>query len=135
MSGAVVDALERSRREEKAQSIYYRRLGAAAESAGDEALAARFHDLHADEQHQLSRLTARLVEMGISPAPLDDVTAPEPELAGWEARAREREEAEVLRYEAFLQLPLDAATRGLAEQIVEVERIHAGELGGKWTMA
>ena len=135
MSDAVVAELERSRREEKAQSIYYRRLGAAAEAAGDEALAARFHDLHADEQHQLSRLTARLVEMGIAPAPLDDVTAPPADLAGWEAPAREREEAEVRRYEAFLRLPLDPAARALVEAILEVERIHAGELGGKWTMA
>lgn len=135
MSDRIVAELERARREEKAQTLYYRRLGAAAAAAGDESLAARFQDLHADEQHQLSRLTARLVEMGIRPASLDDVAAPDAELDGWEKVATEREQAEVRRYEALLLLPLEDATRALAEATLQVERIHAGELGGKWTMA
>lgn len=135
MNDSIVAELERGRREEKAQSLYYRRLGAAAEAAGDETLAARFHDLHADEQHQLSRLTARLIELGLAPESLDDVTAPAPDLDRWEERARAREAAEVERYEALLLLPLDQPTRALAEAALQVERLHAGELGGKWTMA
>ena len=135
MSGAWVAAVERCRLAEKEQALFYRRLGAWAEAAGDEALAARFHDLHADEQHHLSRLTARLVEVGVAPAGVDEVRAPAAALDGWEEVARTREGEEIERYQALLRGELDPATRSLAVAILEVERIHAGELGGKWTLA
>lgn len=127
--------VERCRRAEKEQALFYRRLGALAEAAGDESLAARFHDLHADEQHHLSRLTARLVEARVAPAGVDDVAPPATALDGWEAVARRREAAEIERYERLVRIGLDPPTRALAESILEVERIHAGELGGKWTLA
>jgi rubrerythrin len=135
MNDAAVAAVEGCRRAEKAQALFYRRLAATAEGAGDESLAARFHDLHADEPHHLSRLTARLVELGLDPAPLDDVAPPAAEIAGWEAAARAREGEEIAGYEELRRLPLDPATARLVASILEVERIHAGELGGKWTMA
>ena len=40
------------------------------------------------------------------------------------------------RYVETLELPeIDATTRTLLEEILAVERHHARELGGKWTMA
>ena len=135
MSDDVTAALEACRRAEKEQALFYRALGAEAERHGDAELAQRFHDLHADEQHHLSRLTARLIELGCAPADLADVRPPAVALADCERAARERERGEVARYEALLGSQLDGATRALAEQIVGVERTHAEELGGKWTMA
>ncbi len=55
--------------------------------------------------------------------------------ARWEAAARVRENAEVLRYQRLLDAPMDAATRTLLEAILDTERHHAEELGGKWTNA
>jgi rubrerythrin len=131
----LVAELEACRRAEKEQALFYRRLASDAELRDDVDLAQRFHDLHADEQHHLSRLTARLVETGHSAADLGDLRFGEVEAAGWEEVARGREEAEIRRYEALLAGELDEHTRALAEQILEVERNHARELGGKWTMA
>jgi rubrerythrin len=58
-----------------------------------------------------------------------------PDLAEWEPVARRREQAEVSRYERLAEQELDAATAELVRGIVEVERAHARELGGKWTPA
>jgi rubrerythrin len=127
--------MEACRRAEKEQAIFYRKLAAMAEAAEQPELAARFHDLHADEQHHLSRLTARLIELGEHPADLGDVRMAEAEMPGWEAAARTREEEEVRRYEHFLAIAVDPATRALVDEILGVERIHATELAGKWTMA
>lgn len=135
MSPEAVRALEASREAEKAQALFYRALAAQAEASGDGLLAQRFHDLHADEQHHLSRLTARLLELGHHPAALEGLRAPEAPLEGWEPLARAREAEEVSRYETLLRGELDPATRALVEEILEVERVHARELGGKWTMA
>jgi rubrerythrin len=131
----MVAALEGRRAAEKDQSLFYRALAAAAEEAGDEALAQRLHDLHADEQHHLSRLTARLLELGTVPVDLGGTPAPRPQLAAWESAARAREQAEIDGYEALLASELDDRTRALAGEILEVERHHERELGGKWTMA
>lgn len=133
--GGVVAAIEERRAAEKAQALFYRALAAAAEDAGDEALAQRLHDLHADEQHHLSRLTARLLELGVVPADLGGMRAPGGGLAGWELPARERERAEIEGYETLLRVELDDRTRALAVEILEVERHHEQELGGKWTLA
>lgn len=132
---AVIAAIEERRAGEKAQALFYRALAAAAEEAGDEPLAQRLHDLHADEQHHLSRLTARLLELGAVPADLGATRASGAGLAGWELSARERERTEIEGYETLLRGELDDRTRALAGEILEVERHHERELGGKWTMA
>ena len=131
----IVAAIEERRAAEKQQALFYRALAAAAEEAGDEPLAQRLHDLHADEQHHLSRLTARLLEIGAVPADLGGMLAAGASLTGWERLARERERAEIAGYEALLEMELDERARTLAGEILEVERHHERELGGKWTMA
>ena len=135
MSAALETSIEALRAAEKEQAMFYRRLAALAEARADEAMAQRLHDLHADEQHHLSRLTARLVELGRSPVDLSATASAPGDLDGWEDRAREREQGEVARYESFLAGEIDDATRHLAESILEVERLHRDLLGGKWTMA
>lgn len=128
-------ALEAARAAEKAQALFYRALAAEAEDRGDAALSERFNELHADEQHHVSRLTARLIEMG---AQLADISANPPQSArieGWEADASQRERAEVEGYERLLETEMDPETRGLIEEILDTERHHAAELGGKWTTA
>lgn len=134
MSDTLVAALESLRIAEKSQAMRYRSLAALAEELDDEQTAQRLHDLHADEQHHLSRLTARLVELGRTPADLASVPAPG-DLAGWEDRARGHEQEEVDRYEALLRGELDPQTRALVESILEVERQHRDRLSGKWTLA
>jgi rubrerythrin len=133
--GGIVAAIEERRAAEKAQALFYRALAAAAEDAGDEPVAQRLHDLHADEQHHLSRLTARLLELGAIPADLGAIRAPGSGLVRWESEARERERAEIAGYESLLRSELDDRTRALAGEILEVERHHERELGGKWTLA
>lgn len=134
MSGSLAKQLEALRRAEKAQALRYRVLAALAEAGGDEETAQRLHGLHADEQHHLSRLTARLVELGETPADIR-VSPSEGALEGWEDEARVREVDEIERYRAFLEQGLDPATRALAEGILEVETHHRDHLGGKWTIA
>lgn len=130
----IEDRLEACRVAEREQAAFYRALAAQAEAAGDAATAARLHDLHADEQHHLARLTARLLELGHEPPSLAD-PMPAAALATWEADALAREHAEVARYEALLAEPVDPATRQLLLEILETERHHRAELGGKWTPA
>jgi rubrerythrin len=132
---ALVQELEDLRLAEKEQALAYRNIAARAESAGLVDLAQRFHDLHADEQHHLSRLTARVLELGARPADLNSVKAGEIPLDDWQANVRDREQAEIDRYTALDLDGLDQETRSLVESIIEVERHHASELGGKWTMA
>ena len=128
-------ALHQARAAEKEQALFYRALAAAAEERGDAALSERFNELHADEQHHLSRLTARLLELG---EPLAELGARggEGRLETWEADARRREEDEVARYEALLARGgADTQTEALLREILDTERHHAAELGGKWTAA
>jgi rubrerythrin len=127
--------LEAIRSSEKEQALFYRGLAARAEEVGDVELAQRFHGLHADEQHHLSRLTARLLELGSRPRNLDHVVPIETPLDGWEVVVRERENAEVALYRAILGHELDEETRDLIDEILAVESRHVTELGGKWTMA
>jgi rubrerythrin len=80
-------------------------------------------------------LTARLLELGEGLADLDHLSSNAAGMDGWEGAARIREEAEVLRYEQLLKAGMDDATRALIGEILETERHHARELGGKWTTA
>ena len=131
----LVAALEDARAAEKAQALFYRALAAEAEERGDAALSERLNELHADEQHHLSRLTARLLELGAAPADLARVATERADFDRWEAAARPREHDEVRRYEALAAAELDGETARVVREILETERHHAEELGGKWTPA
>jgi len=130
-----VGLLEASRVREKAHTLFYRALAAQAAAAGDERATDRLNDLHADEQHHLSRLTARLLELGAPPQDLSHVPAPAADLATWETTARPREADEVRWYEAAVALELDDATHAILVEILASERHHERELAGKWMPA
>ena len=125
-------ALHAARAAEKAQALFYRTLAAEAETRGLDEVSERLNGLHADEQHHLSRLTARLVELGEAVADLSSAQAPDAALDGWEDVARAREEDEIARYERLLEQTLDPHTRAMIEEFIESERLHADQLGGKW---
>ena len=131
----ILGKLEESRRRERVQTQFYRALAAEAEKEGDESLVDRLNQLHADEQHHLSRLTARLLELGgrIEAEELPDPG--KPSLQGWEVEARRREEEEVDWYEGLLAEAMDGPTRELFTEILDSEQHHARDLGGKWMPA
>lgn len=132
------EILERSRLREKGQTLFYRALAAEAESGGTTEAGERLNELHADEQHHLSRLTARLLELGEMPADLSELRRPVVDLGRWEEEAREREKEEVEWYEGLLEragAALDDASRAVLEEILSSERHHRRELGGKWMPA
>lgn len=128
----VITALKETRRAEKEQALFYRALAARAEEINDAVLSEDLNGLHADEQHHLSRLTVRLLELDQQVESLDHLRTPDIELDGWRDVAAAREAAEVERYEKLLQLPLDPETAALISGFLEVERNHAAELGGKY---
>jgi rubrerythrin len=132
---SVIAAMHDARTAEKLQALFYRTLAALAEDAGDAPLAERLNGLHADEQHHLSRLSARLVELGEDLADLSTYAPPTARVDGWEDVARTREQAEIARYETLLAHEMDAETRAMLEEFVAAERSHAAELGGKWMSA
>ena len=125
-------ALHAARAAEKSQALFYRTLAAEAEARGMDEVSERLNGLHADEQHHLSRLTARLVELGEAVADLSSAPALPATLDGWEVDARAREEDEIARYERLLEQTLDPHTRAMIEEFIESERLHADQLGGKW---
>lgn len=134
--GRRVELIEEARKREKDQTLYYRALAADAEIAGRTAEAERFNALHADEQHHLSRLTARLLEDGVRPRDLRGRPAPDRGSGPWQAAAREREEAEVAFYQRLLTETFwSPETRAVLREILESETHHARELGGKWMSA
>ncbi|HEX6590288.1 MAG TPA: ferritin family protein [Longimicrobiales bacterium] len=135
MSDDALRLLRTARAAEKEQALFYRSLTGQAETAGDAALAERLNGLLADEQHHLSRLTARLLELGQDVDDLADMAVPAADLASWQTIARDRELVEIARYELLLGADLDETTRGLVEDILQTERNHERELGGKWMMA
>jgi len=135
MTDDVIDELDACRLAEKEQAVFYRALAAAAEDAGDAALSERLQMLHADEQHHLSRVTARLLELGHPVRDPGDLRPAVPALDDWEPIARRREQGEVARYEKLAARELDTGTAELVRGILEVERAHARELSGKWTPA
>lgn len=132
---SVRELLEAGRAREKAQARFYRALAARAVAEGDAEATERLNDLHADEQHHLSRLTARLLELGHAPTELTPPPPSIPSLAGWEAEARAREVDEVAWYEAAAALPVDPETAAVLGEILGSERHHAAELRGKWMSA
>lgn len=132
MRRETIAAMHAARVAEKEQALFYRALAAAAEDVADAELSERLNGLHADEQHHLSRLTVRLVELNEPVADLGVTPAPAASLEQWQSEARRREEAEVARYETLLRHDLDEKTRAMIEQFVAAERSHATALGGKW---
>lgn len=135
MTEAVLTLLEESRRREKAQALFYRRLAARSGVSGQAALVDRFNDLHADEQHHLSRLTARVFELDGVPEEISGGEEEIPALDAWEKAARAREEAEVEWYRRVLEEPMDPETKRVFQEILESEEHHARELAGKWMSA
>lgn len=132
-----IGRLEMARAAERLQTRFYRALAAEAVSSGDLSGEERLNELHADEQHHLARITARLLELGLVPEPLA-----EPRAAGslpwpdWENEARVREEEEVRFYTELLEAGgLDPVTQEIIEEILASERQHARVLGGKWVPA
>jgi rubrerythrin len=135
MTQGTIELLHAARAAEKRQALYYRALAAAAEEVNAVELSERLNGLHADEQHHLSRLTVRLVELNQPVASLDMEVAPSVQLDGWELEARRREAAEIERYTILLARELDPKTRAAVEQFIEAERRHEETLGGKWMSA
>lgn len=135
MARALPALLEESRRREKAQTQYYRALASIAEGEGDGPVSERLNELHADEQHHLSRLTARLLELGEKPEDLSSAPREEVAYDGWEQVARNRELREIEWYEEISAVIDDPATRDVVLEILESERHHHEELGGKWMLA
>ncbi len=138
---AAVELLVEARTRERAQARFYRALAAEAELAGAHRDAERLNELLADEQHHLSRVSARLLELGgASPEFSGDAPPRGPEtpvaLQGWEEEARARESEEVAFYrEAEVTPGLDPRTRELLGEIRASEEHHQRELGGKWMSA
>lgn len=132
MTEEIIALLHEARLEEKRQALFWRGLAAAAEDVDDAELSERFNELHADEQHHLSRLTVLLLELGEAVADIGTEPAPAVRIDGWEEVARAREHAEIRRYTVLLECALDDRTRAMLEQFIIAERGHAELLGGKW---
>jgi rubrerythrin len=135
LSAASIAALHEARAGEKRQALFYRALASRAEDLGHHEEAERLNGLVADEQHHLSRLSARLLELGERLADLSAERAEAPAAREWEGEARAREAEEVRRYEQLLALPLDEHTAAMLRDFLEVERRHREALGGKWMRA
>jgi rubrerythrin len=129
---AILAELHAARSAERSQSLFYRALASMAEESEDADLAERLNGLHADEQHHLSRLSARLLEMGEKLADLGPPSLPEVGLEAWESLAREREQVEIDRYTALLSQALDEQTNTMLSAFLDAEQHHAAALGGKW---
>ncbi len=132
---AIFALLQEGRRRERAQTLFYRGLTGRAEDAGDAVAGERLNALLADEQHHLSRLTARLLELGAQPESLEVPAAPEISLDVWEEVARHREQDEVAWYEEAVAIVSDGPTQSTLREILASERHHRDELSGKWMPA
>lgn len=124
--------LHHARAAERDQSLFYRALAAAAEEHEDSDLSERLNGLHADEQHHVSRLSARLLELGEQLEILPPPSLPEVGLEEWEQLARERERVEIERYRALLAHELDEHTADMVREFLDAERQHEQLLGGKY---
>jgi rubrerythrin len=131
----VIDALIAAYHAEREQATFYRALSSVAEDVANEVDIEALNGLLADEQHHLSRLKNRLVELGVE---LEGTNLREGREAlatiypDWRGPARIRETAEVERYEAMLALGLDPETEALVQSILVTERLHEANLGGKY---
>lgn len=134
MSGTIA-ILQEGRRRELAQALFYRALAGEASYAGDAAAAERFNELLADEQHHVSRLTARILELGGKPEGEGRPPSLVPALDSWELEARRREADEVAWYEDALRGVEDRGSRSVLEEILDSERHHREGLAGKWMPA
>lgn len=134
LSDAIIGELIAARHAEKAQALYYRALSAQAEAAAHEPDIEALNGLLADEQHHLSRLMVRLVELGVT-VPEPHIDVPRSSYPEWRNDARERERNEVARYERLLREPLDEETAAALSLILDAERQHEKNLGGKYTDA
>lgn len=134
-SKETMNRLRDSRLRERDQTRFYRALATQAEESGDPEASERLFNLLADEQHHLSRLTARILELG---GQLEEGGPPDEsdtDLEGWEETARPRELGEVEWYEKLIKAETDEATRAVFLEILESERHHAEKLAGKWMSA
>jgi rubrerythrin len=129
---AILTELHAARSAERTQSLFYRALASMAEEREDADRAERLNGLHADEQHHLSRLSARLLELDEKLDDLGPPSLPEVGLEAWEGLAREREHVEIDRYTTLLRQELDAQTRTMLNEFLAAEEHHAASLGGKW---
>jgi len=130
----LVATLRDGRRREREQAFFYRILAGDAEAASDQAAADRLNGLLADEQHHVSRLTARLLELGERPTD-ESSSLVVPSLRDWESVAKVREEDEVRWYEAALHRVEDEDTVAVLREILASERHHREQLAGKWMPA
>jgi rubrerythrin len=135
MNRTTLDALHHARRAEKDQALFYRALAARAEAVNNAQEAEDLNGLHADEQHHLSRITVRLIELNELVEDLSGATVDAPVYPEWRPVAREREREEIRRYEEIQQLGLDESTAELIAEILDSERHHAETLGGKFMSA
>ena len=125
--------LQAARVAERDQALFYRALAGEAERLGERDLSERLNGLHADEQHHVSRLSARLLELGEALEELPPPSMPEVALEEWEPLAREREQVELDRYHGLLSHGgLDEQTRHMLTEFHAAERHHRDALGGKW---
>jgi rubrerythrin len=132
----VIEELTAAYHAEREQATFYRALSSVAEEVANEADIEALNGLLADEQHHLSRLKNRLVELGVELPQGPDLREGREALAAiypdWRAPARLRERAEVERYQAMLALDLDPETEALVRSILVTERQHEANLGGKY---
>lgn len=132
---SVADILQEGRARELEQALFYRFLSSDAEASGEAAMAERLNELLADEQHHVSRLTARLLELGEKPADARPEAPSMPSLDAWEEEGRRREAEEVAWYEAALARVEDPETTAVLVGILASERHHREKLSGKWISA
>ena len=135
MKQATLLALQEARRAEREQALFYHALAAHAEEAGDNSALEDLSGMHADEQHHLSRLSVRLLELDQTLADISDVRAPAVTYPEWQPLARAREQRELEQYRSLASLDLDAPTAALIAEIIDVEQQHAQFLGGKFMSA
>lgn len=120
---------------EREQARWYRALSVLAGDADNDEDVEALNGLVADEQHHLSRLKNRMVELGVEfhtdVTDFTDFTG----YPAWKDEARKRERAEIARYEALLAIDLDDETKEMLRGILDTERHHEKNLGGKYTQA
>jgi rubrerythrin len=133
---AYAPALHEARALEKEQAQFYRVLSSLAEEHAIAEDIEALNELLADEQHHLSRLSVRLVELGEDLAPLSDAHMPSDAIFdNWRDVARIRERKEVARYESLLEQDLDEDTARMIRSFLDTEQQHEAHLAGKYTDA